>query len=99
MQCDEEPCEPCEGHGCKQHVVQMVMGLIGSEHGFGIEDEIRERLSGETLRKAETDAYIVDRVVSAIDVLKQCSTEQSRQQYHIILGAASSVRVEQRGNE
>ena len=75
--------------GCKQHVVNMIMSLIGAQHGFGIEDEIRQLLAGEVLKKAETDAYIVDRVAAALTTLKQCGTEQARQEYHIVARAGT----------
>ena len=39
---------------------------MGADHGFGVEPEVRERLSGEQLREAETDAYIVNRLVAAL---------------------------------
>lgn len=73
--------------GSRKHVVMMIATLIGADHGFGIEDEIRERFAGEQLKKAATDAYIVDRAVAALDTLKLCGTEQARQEYHIVLGA------------
>ena len=44
-----------------------------------------ERLAGEQLKKADTDAYIVDRAVAALATLKRCGTEQARQEYHIVL--------------
>jgi hypothetical protein len=40
--------------GCKAHVVYMLIALVSTEHGFGIEAEVRERLAGEQLRDAET---------------------------------------------
>jgi len=74
--------------------------LIGAEHGFGIDQEIRDRLKDEQLSKAAaTDAYIVDRVVAALAALKSCGTEQARREYHIILGAAAPVRTAERGQK
>ena len=39
---------------------------MGDNYGFGVEPEVRERLAGEQLREAETDAYIVNRLVAAL---------------------------------
>jgi hypothetical protein len=77
--------------GCKAHVVSILMTLIGADHGFGVEAEVRDELAGEQLSKAKTDAYIVDRAVAALATLKLCGTEQARQEYHIVLGALAPV--------
>ena len=56
---------------------------------------MRERLAGVVqLKKADTDAYIVDRAVAALATLKCCGTEQARQEYHIVLGALAPKLVE-----
>jgi hypothetical protein len=81
--------------GCKANVVYMLMALVSTEHGFGIEAEVRERLAGEQLRDAETDTYIVDRAVAALSTLKRCGTEETRQQYHVVLGALAPTLAEQ----
>ena len=67
--------------------MSMISTLISAEHGLGIEFEICQPFAGEQLKKAVTDAYIVDRAVAALATLKQCGTEQARQEYHIVLGA------------
>eukprot|EP00966_Prymnesium_polylepis_P148273 3425337-Prymnesium_polylepis.1 len=70
------------------------MSLIGAEHGFGIEEEVRERLKDPKVTKAaETDAYIIDRLVAALTALRNSGTEQARREYHIILGALAPVRA------
>jgi len=85
-------------HGSERNVVNMIMSLIGAEHGFGIEDAVRARLKDAKATKAvETDTYIVDRAVAALDVLKRSGTAQARREYHIILGALAPVRVVERG--
>ena len=68
----------------------MLVTLIGADHGFGVEVEVRESLAVEQLRKAETDAYIVDRAVAALATLKLCGTEQARQEYHTGCGGGGS---------
>ena len=84
--------------GSRTHVVRMVLALIGSEHGFGIEDDVRKALAGGSLRAAETDAKIVDRVVAALAALQQDGTKAARRQYHIILGACAPERVKERAH-
>ena len=42
--------------GSKAHVVSMLTTLMGADHGFGVEAEVREKLAGEQLREAKTDA-------------------------------------------
>jgi hypothetical protein len=80
--------------GSKEHVVSMLVALISSEHGFGVASEVRKRLENpKQARLAETNALIVDRVVATLSTLKQCGTEQARQQYHIVSGAASHERI------
>ena len=75
--------------GCKKAVIHIVMAVIGDQHGFGIESEVRERLAGSALKQAATDAYIVDRLAGAVDVFKKCATEEARQSLHIVLGAVA----------
>ena len=81
-------------HGSRRNVINMIMSLIGAEHGFGIEEEVRERLKDPKVTKAaETDAYIIDRLVAALTALRNSGTEQARREYHIILGALAPVRA------
>jgi hypothetical protein len=74
--------------GSKEHAISMVVALCSSEHGFGIEQEVRERLAADHQRKeAEINALIVDRVVEALAALRQSGSEQARHEYHIVLSA------------
>ena len=83
--------------GVKAHVVTMVMGLISSENGFGIEAEVSERLADAIqAREAETNALIVDRAVAVLMRLKACDTEQARREYHIVLGALAPPLLAER---
>ena len=40
-----------------------------------------------TARDAETDTYIVNRIVDVLALLKLCKTEEMHQDYYVILGA------------
>ena len=50
------------------------------------------KLSAEDVRKAKTDAYIVDRVKHALDYLGMCRSEAERQTYGTVLAAAAPER-------
>ena len=77
-------------NGRKKAVVHMVMSLIGSMHGFGIESEVRERLADPAVkREAQTNAYIVDRLAATIDVFKQFGTGD---QAGLLVGRAADVK-------
>ena len=80
--------------GCKAHVVSMIVALISSELGFGIESEVLAQLKGgQLVKEAETNALVVDRAVAALSSLKRIGTEQARCEYHIILGALAPPMV------
>ena len=82
-------------NGRRKAVVHMVMSLIGSKHGFGIEDEVRERLADPAVkREAQTNAYIVDRLAATINVFKQFGTEEARETLHVLLGSVSPPVVD-----
>jgi hypothetical protein len=61
--------------GCKAHVVYMLIALVSTEHGFGIEAEVRERLAGEQLRDAETTYMCV--VVTQMCCLNSLKTPKN----------------------
>ena len=82
--------------GSRDHVVSMLVALIGSEQGFGIESEVRARLAdAKHVYDAETDALIVDRIVGALSQVK-FGAEHSRHAYHTILAACAHVCVTER---
>ena len=47
---------------------------------FGLHDALRNELYAEHVK---TDAYIVDRAREALQVLKQCGSEEQRQHYRV----------------
>ena len=52
-------------------------------------EELNLSLGKERVRQAETDAYIVDRLIPVLHALKPCRSEQQRIEYHIILAAVA----------
>ena len=77
-------------NGSRHNVVKMLMGLIKE---FQIEDEIRKQLFQKTRRQTETDTYIVDRLVAAVNVLKGCQTEQQRRDFRLALALVAPTRT------
>ena len=57
-------------------------------HRLELTDRVRDLLGDEEkARAAATDTYIVDRLVDTVAVLKECSSEEQRREYHIVLAA------------
>jgi hypothetical protein len=67
--------------GSRKKALQLVTSLV--KH-FSFHDDIVQEFR---LAENDTNAYIVDRIQAAIAVLKQCSSEEQREQYHVILTA------------
>jgi len=63
---------------------------------FKVESEVAERLgfklSAEQVKQAKVDGYIVDRTIAALHQLKQCRTEEERQDYGTVLAAVAPTR-------
>ena len=76
--------------GSRRNVVSMLLGLINH---FEVTDEIRQALFRKARRHAETDTYIVDRLVAVIDILKGCQTEQQRRDFRLALALVAPTRV------
>ena len=76
--------------GSRRNVASMLLGLINH---FEVTDEIRQALFRKARRHAETDTYIVDRLVAALDVLKGCQTEQQRRDFRLALALVAPTRV------
>ena len=76
--------------GSRRNVISMLLGLINH---FGVTDEIRQALFRKARRHAETDTYIVDRLVAALDILKGCQTEQQRRDFRLALALVAPTRV------
>ena len=68
-------------------VLQLIMALI---HHFKVESEVAAELG---LQQNETNQYIVDRLSSSLQILKQCRTEEQRQHYRVVLTAVAPVKV------
>jgi hypothetical protein len=69
----------------------IVMALITA---FGLEQRVRNYLDERTSSK--TNAYIVQRLHEAVQMLKQCDSEEQRQQYRIVLTAIAPEKAERR---
>ena len=76
--------------GSAAAVLQLVMTLIKS---FGLESQVAAELGAEL---DETNQYIVDRANAALQILKQCQTEEQRQHYRVVLTALAPKKVEER---
>ena len=67
------------------------LAVLGAQH-------VREALCVTSLfrkarRHTETDTYIADRLVAAIDILKGCQTEQQRRNFRLALALVAPTRV------
>jgi len=77
-------------NGSRRNVVSMLLGLIQE---FDVANDVRKRLFQKSQRQAETDTYIVDRLVVALDILKGCPTEQHRSEFRLALALVAPTRV------
>ena len=68
----------------------MLLGLIDE---FGVADDIRQSLFRKSRRQAETDTFIVDRLVAALQVLKGCQTKQQQREFRIALALVAPTRA------
>ena len=74
--------------GYKQNVVRLIKKVI---HAFGVEKDISAHLFKKTRREAETDHLITERLVAAIDVLKECRSEQQRLDFRFALSLVAQA--------
>lgn len=96
-------------HGMYPHVRHWAKGskfrvgfmLAELAQHFGVVEAVAERLNlkltKEEVEQAKTDRCIVDRLVAAIHQLKQCRSEEERNDYGVVLSAVAPQR-EQPGN-
>eukprot|EP00966_Prymnesium_polylepis_P310381 7171080-Prymnesium_polylepis.1 len=54
-----------------------------------VAERLNLKLSASEVEQAKTDAYIVERLIAALAVLKRCSTLNSRIDLHVILAAVA----------
>ena len=76
--------------GYKQNVVRLIKKVI---HAFGVEKDISAHLFKKTRREAETDHLMTERLVAAIDVLKECRSEQQRLDFRFALSLVAPPRT------
>ena len=76
--------------GSRSNVIKMILGLIEE---FEVSEDIRKALFQKTRRQAETDTYIVDRLVAALEILKGCKSEQQRREFCLALALVAPTRA------
>jgi hypothetical protein len=78
--------------GSRAYAVHL---LVEVTRHFRLTELVRAQLDQEKERAAETNAYIVDRIKAALDVLKACQSEEQRREYLITLAAVAPPRAGQ----
>ena len=77
--------EACMRYWCMGSVLKLLQTVMAIITTFGIEQHVLDKLQGPATKQQQTEHHIVQRLSVVADELKDCNSEEARQDYRKLL--------------